>query len=366
MTLDSKYFRAAQPVRAAAAMAEMSEAFWAHLDPKTREFLQTAWRDDSTLTGTGIAEAIEQFDDDGVLETMLLGGAQLRGGAEMGHAYATFLPLRQMLKPAAHFLVEDSIVEMLAQTDLGGDVPMGVLKLPFPRMYLELGRGRDTGLKLYNELSGWHELEGAYLESGRRADGRPGMYLMMTGSGLGKENPMDDATRGVFLATEDPLISVEQALHDSFEEGDRISKAHGLVSGKDHEQGETIQALLLVVKALLYLNSVAVRKTLRPERSEWELSHALLKSPAKKEKARRRAGTLYDHILIEPPVEPRRPAGLTAEGARWTVGRHWKRGHFKMQPHGPANSERKLIFRAPMLVHPELGAPDRAPSYVAR
>lgn len=39
-----------------------------------------------------------------------------------------------------------------------------------------------------------------------------------------------------------------------------------------------------------------------------------------------------------------------------TVGIHWRRGHMRNQPHGPANTLRKLIFIKPVLIHSERGA----------
>lgn len=39
---------------------------------------------------------------------------------------------------------------------------------------------------------------------------------------------------------------------------------------------------------------------------------------------------------------------------------HWRRGHWAMQPHGPQNSLRKLIFRAPVLVRADLFTGDLA------
>jgi len=33
------------------------------------------------------------------------------------------------------------------------------------------------------------------------------------------------------------------------------------------------------------------------------------------------------------------------------MGPHWRRGHFRMQPFGIGNQQRKLIFVAPVLIH---------------
>ncbi|WP_231663317.1 hypothetical protein [Ralstonia solanacearum] len=61
---------------------------------------------------------------------------------------------------------------------------------------------------------------------------------------------------------------------------------------------------------------------------------------------------LYDRYIVG-------PASLEGvhgaeHGERLTPGQalpaHWRRGHFRMQPHGPQSSLRKVIFVAPVIV----------------
>ncbi|WP_231663477.1 hypothetical protein [Ralstonia solanacearum] len=47
------------------------------------------------------------------------------------------------------------------------------------------------------------------------------------------------------------------------------------------------------------------------------------------------------------------PSGLPSDGAHRDVCGHWQRPHFKMQPHGPNSSLRKLAFIGPTIVWPD-------------
>jgi hypothetical protein len=61
---------------------------------------------------------------------------------------------------------------------------------------------------------------------------------------------------------------------------------------------------------------------------------------------------LYDRYLIGPAVLPELSQSSSNNGeSGHSVRPHWRRGHFRMQPFGPAASQRKLIFVMPVLVH---------------
>ncbi|MCP3708637.1 hypothetical protein M3I54_16825 [Paraburkholderia sp. CNPSo 3274] len=62
-------------------------------------------------------------------------------------------------------------------------------------------------------------------------------------------------------------------------------------------------------------------------------------------------GRLYDRYIVGPGVLEEHNGehgGVTGTGAE--VRPHWRRGHFRMQVHGPGFAQRKLIFVMPMLV----------------
>jgi hypothetical protein len=67
--------------------------------------------------------------------------------------------------------------------------------------------------------------------------------------------------------------------------------------------------------------------------------------PKKSAKLQRQARKLYDRTLLGPITLP-----LHLHGIHGDITPHWRRGHFRMQPHGPSMALRKLIFIAPTLV----------------
>lgn len=63
---------------------------------------------------------------------------------------------------------------------------------------------------------------------------------------------------------------------------------------------------------------------------------------------------LYDRHVVGPAVLDTLPYETsTADGVHREVRGHWRRPHFKMQPHGPQSSLRKLVFIGPTVVRPD-------------
>lgn len=64
---------------------------------------------------------------------------------------------------------------------------------------------------------------------------------------------------------------------------------------------------------------------------------------------------LYDRHVVGPAILDLEPAAgaHSGPGDQRGVRGHWRRPHFKMQPHGPQSSLRKLVFIGPTLVRPD-------------
>jgi hypothetical protein len=63
---------------------------------------------------------------------------------------------------------------------------------------------------------------------------------------------------------------------------------------------------------------------------------------------------LYDRYIVGPAVLDAEAARSTqADGENGEVRGHWRRAHFRMQPHGPNSSLRKLAFIGPTIVRPD-------------
>lgn len=63
---------------------------------------------------------------------------------------------------------------------------------------------------------------------------------------------------------------------------------------------------------------------------------------------------LYDRYIVGPAVLDAEVArSASAGGDNGEVRGHWRRAHFRMQPHGPNSSLRKLVFIGPTIVRPD-------------
>jgi hypothetical protein len=113
----------------------------------------------------------------------------------------------------------------------------------------------------------------------------------------------------------------------------------------NHEQRAHHQALAqMCTKVFLYWNVEQARRVVEtPYTNAMQQLKQL--GPKKAAKLRRRVDSLYDRILLGPLVQPDH-----GNGVHGAVSPHWRRGHFRMQPHGPQQSLRKVIFITPTLV----------------
>ena len=108
-------------------------------------------------------------------------------------------------------------------------------------------------------------------------------------------------------------------------------------------------AVSYVVRVFLYMALKQARVTPHCEYDE-ALRRAAGLGERKRTKLLQRSASLYNGILVGPgALPPCASEGATGSG----VTPHWRRGHFRMQPFGIGNQQRKLIFVAPVLVHAE-------------
>lgn len=104
-----------------------------------------------------------------------------------------------------------------------------------------------------------------------------------------------------------------------------------------------------VVKVFLYLTLKDARRVSHSEFSDMQRRIQGV-GTKKRSKLAQRMASLYDGIVVGPSELASSPSGAAPTHA---VTPHWRRGHFRMQPHGPGNQLRKLIFVAPLLVRAE-------------
>lgn len=361
VTAEPAIMRLAHPVRCAAAEPRMVSSIHKMLPPRATTALEQAFAQSQRMTSNILASFLGHPDFE-ALSGLVKATSRLPGGSELGNLYASLLLWRHHAAPQPYFRIDDALCAMLHATDLDDDIPVEAIKAPYPRAFIEFGARRDLPLHILNDLSGRHVLEGAYIEAGERNAEESGIYIMLTGSPLGKRNALDDAIHAVFLPT-NKGFTLKKALEWSFSEGRRLSEQHGLVVSNPACQEPTLECLNFLVKVLLYIGLPEARRSIHPEKTHWVASHSGLKSTAKVAKAQRRARLLTDYILITASTDAQRTAHeLDREGR--SVRSHWRRGHYRMQAHGVQMSLRKVVFIAPTLVNPDqIGASAAAPSY---
>lgn len=325
--------------------------------------MREEFRDNNVFTGEVVARLCAH-PQHASLRKFIAVSSGLPGGTELGNAYAAMLLIRHHLAPQPYFRINDELVALLEATELGDDVPMNALQLPFPRCFIEFGSDRKLDTRLPNVETGLHILEGAYCEQGSHAEYGPGLYVLLTGSPLGKAHAVDDATHAVFLPTGGPGQSLRQALQWSADMARQHALQEGLRVSPPEALQHTLESLLLWAKVVLYLGLSEARKTLHAERSTLLKAVADKKSPGKRAKLERRARMLVDYIEVSaPPSTLQADTGSAPQVAESRPLRaHWRRGHYRMQPHGPRFSQSKLIFIRPTLIHGQ-GAPAPAGQY---
>lgn len=288
------------------------------------------------------------------LREMLMFTNQLEGGTEVGNSYSTLLFLRQAAHPQPYFVVEDKLVEMLENTDISEEVSTGMLHVPYSRFYIEFGKERKCSLRLLNLLSGEHILEGAYVEKGLNGDGVLGLFVLLTGSPVGKQHALDDATHSFFLPLDKPETTIRDALRATFDLGRKLSIEHNLRETPEEYFGQAFENVLFLLKVLLYIGLPDTRREVHKDKSDWVRATSSLQSKAKKAKAERRGRGLVDHIRISVPAP--RISHESGSGDSRTVKTHWRRGHFREQAYGPQWSQRRIILVPSALVNADLGS----------
>lgn len=336
----------AHPQRCAVCL-EASElnAWRTVLRPHTWDTLTERLAAPGGFTGDILAQLLDEpgHESLGALTQALSMG---EGSTEMGSAFSLMLYLRQSIAPQPQFLIDDSLLEMLEHTDIADDVPVSLLQLPFPRCYVELGKLRQCQARVPNPASGLHTLEGAYLEMADSPRKGPGLYVMLTGSPLGHDNAMDDATSSLFVPMTDPAQPLREALAQARAQSGALASQLGLSPSPQEFFESEVDALKLLAKVLLYLNLPQARQQQRPELTAAVAAANSKKNPAKRARALREARAKADYILISAADPIPRPGG---PGHR-TVRAHWRRGHYRMQRFGVQLAQQKLIFVQPTLV----------------
>ena len=247
---------------------------------------------------------------------------------EMG---VDFVTASLMFWRRKHALIEltPTLQQLLARSDLGDDIPVELLKPPMPACYIRFGDEMQQSALLPQQ--GGHaftRIDGVYVFETMRAGER---FL---------------ALLAIYEVGDHPGLGISGITIDIANEKEPLVQAIGRISAKESlAHREHHQALAQVcTKIFLYWNVESARRVMETPYGD-AMRQLKGLGPKKSAKLRRRIDQLYDRVLLGPIALP-----AQSHGTHGDMAPHWRRGHFRMQPHGPHQSLRKVIFIAPTLV----------------
>lgn len=232
---------------------------------------------------------------------------------------------------------------LLAHSDVDLGMPMSMVAPPYLAQYLRFGETAMRNLKVPASqvpdrffdgvfcFLTQHAKYGVPVEScwtlefvfvSKRQDCYSGHVSLLGDTDLGSTTVGEWLTRVLGAVRQQPAGEFDRAMH---------------------------AAVSYVVKVFLYMALKQARVT---EHRDYDaaLRRAAGLGERKRAKLLQRSASLYNGIRVGPETMP---SGVPASGAGNGVAPHWRRGHFRMQPYGIGNQQRKLIFVAPVLVHAE-------------
>lgn len=249
-----------------------------------------------------------------------------------------------------YHLSEGTVIEatpaletLLANSDVDLSLPMSMVAPPYRAQYLRFGEVATQYLKVPDPQSPDHCFDGVFCFLTRHAS-----------SGDTEEKCW--TLELVFISKRQDSYGGHVSLLGETDRGD-ITVGEwlaGILSNvKPADESEIHRsmhaAVSYVVRVFLYMALKHARVTMRWEYEE-TLRRAARLGERKRAKLLRRSASLYNGILVGPEALP---PGASQGAVGGGVTPHWRRGHFRMQPFGSGNQQRKLIFVAPVLVHAE-------------
>lgn len=231
--------------------------------------------------------------------------------------------------------VTDALETMLLSSDIDDSLPMGLLALPYPTQYVCFGHAARAKLRL---------------GTGDLADYEPhGCFCVLSACQAGVGQAL---TIYIVMVTPDGRNKTITFMHSPIRDPEAPLQKWVSEVAATHADGpaalqDSLRLVSYLAKVFLYLGMKEGRSNLVNEHTE--LAARLERvEPKKRGKLERRLQRLYDRIVVGPDSLPQELGkGLGVAGTEI----HWRRGHFRMQPHGPRNSLRKVKYLQPMLVN---------------
>ncbi|MEO3690052.1 hypothetical protein [Roseateles paludis] len=162
--------------------------------------------------------------------------------------------------------------------------------------------------------------------------------------------------------SDEPMANLDEATHKlAANNGVRLvstqgSRAAAELAGLEPMHRAYLEMLKLIVNSLAYLTAYPKDvETVWPKNTSAHLLRDLAKTDNRNEQRRiqsRLAALGFTPVhLCGRKLAAELDQRAAASGAAGTVAAHWRRGHWRRQPHGPQNMQRKLVWLMPTLVN---------------
>jgi hypothetical protein len=228
---------------------------------------------------------------------------------------------------------------LLMHSDIDDTLPMHLFSPPFNAQYLRLNRSTAEHFMTVEDCADQRWIDGIFCFVSKPGSSNDSSKFIPVIELVIIYVTKDKGIRAQLLRG--PLIAPDETVTQWT---DAILAPHGQRTPQDDVLMKLINNM---VKVFLYLGLKDARRAMSSEYSA-ALKRLAAVGPKKQAKLRRRLESLYDRITVGPAGAPTLPQVPGTVGIR---APHWRRGHFRAQPCGPARSSRKLIFVAPILIH---------------
>jgi len=314
------------------------------LDAWTRALGNTAlwprWQDLGTLCWEIRQEILRQL---GCMHPRSSIAGQISAEDCQRLAFQVSTNLKYHLSDGTVIEATSALETLLANSDVDLSLPMSMVAPPYRAQYLRFGEVATRYLKVPSPQSPDHCFDGVFcfLTQHASSAGAGGKCWTLELVFISKRQDSYGGHVSLLGETDRGDITV----------GEWLAEILGNVKAADeneiHRSMHT--AVSYVVRVFLYMALKQARVTPHCEYDE-ALRRSAGLGERKRAKLLQRSASLYNGILVGPEALPLGASEGTAGGG---VTPHWRRGHFRMQPFGIGNQQRKLIFVAPVLVHAE-------------
>jgi hypothetical protein len=277
----------------------------------------------------------------------------------MEHRHWVPLVAQYVLCGRQIFDLADDVVDMLEQTDFG-DSTLADWRPPFDSMFIRFGKREgiripfDDGFEYLDgafvALTPWDNTGEKRIKIGFTTVKEDGAGVMMPGYFL------DFHPNEQILPVRDAVESAMRRRLDAFQDDpsdDATTRA--LNAHRRHEAsdaGEILrQAVALMVNSMFYLESVGETRKLGPGRDVPPTATAQWASATDRQKEKLKSKLLsegYSAVYLMGTEYQRE--GVTSTQGHSTKRSHWRRGHWRMQPHGQGRALVKRIWMKPQMI----------------